>query len=765
MDMRGIEFTPLKIALGIGVIAGTLSLAEPIDHMFWNTWFRVPQHRADGDIIVVKLPTPGAMKPSAINDIPADEAVILDRIRSVKPARVFLDLPENGAVPGAPGSDLRRAIAGFGDTLTFIAHPEKRRDDSVINQVFLPDSGSLGDAGIAVSAWQQNFFGYGIVSPYMLRVGDKVIPTAAAVLANSYEGRSTSFFPDFALDPRTIPTIDGTQLIGSSDLAAKLTGKTVVVVDLAADSQEPIGWFGQGKVAPVFMDIAGAAELNQNRPVNIGWLPILLTFAALVILGRRQKRNRFRIAFYGVAVALVIAGPPLLLTIGVSSALGPAFVAMATYGAVRLWQKWRLKAKHISGSGLPNFVALVDEGIAASDDVIVGTISRYEEFLATLPHALHAECARQIAHRLSLGSGTTVIYHGGSGHFAWVEEAKALETQMSHLEGMRALFTAPLDIGGHTLDTNIHFGLDRNADQDATTRINSALASAVDAQAHVRLVEEFAPERLAEATWELSLNARIDEGLREGEIWLAYQAQWDHRLSIVRGAEALIRWNHPTRGAIPPDAFILQAERAGRIDTITYWVLDEAIGAALRFSEVVPGFRMSVNLSAQMVDKPGLVDTVAEIVRKRGIDSRKIVFEVTETWGMRNRPAAQENLSRLRALGFGLSIDDFGTGEASLAYLAEMPSDELKIDKRFVSRITQSDRNRLIVQSTIALGHALGQQVVAEGVEDAATFAMLTAMECDISQGYFVGYPVNSTQFIEELLTKRLELGSALPAC
>ena len=168
---------------------------------------------------------------------------------------------------------------------------------------------------------------------------------------------------------------------------------------------------------------------------------------------------------------------------------------------------------------------------------------------------------------------------------------------------------------------------------------------------------------------------------------------------------------------------------------------------------------MSVNLSAQMVDKPGLVDTVAEIVRKRGIDSRKIVFEVTETWGMRNRPAARENLARLRALGFGLSIDDFGTGEASLAYLAEMPSDELKIDKRFVAKIVECDRNRQIVASTIALGHALGQQIVAEGVEDAATFAMLTAMECDISQGYFVGYPVNSAQFIEELVCKHLQLG------
>ncbi len=759
MDMRGFKFTPLKISIAIGLIAGMMQLAEPIDHIFWNAWFRVPQHHADGTTIVVTLPGPNSAKRHTTNALAPDEGEILERIRSAKPARVFLDLPESGVVPGIPGSTLRRSIAGFGATLTFIAHPEKRRDDSVQTQVNLPDSEALGDAKVAISAWQQNFFGYAISTPYLQRVGDEVFPTVGAVLANAYEGSGPKYFPDFALDPRSIPVIDGADLVASEAARTMLAGKMVIVTNLAANSQEPIGWFGRGRVAPAFLDIAGAEQLKSHVPVNIGWMPILLIFASLIVLGRRQTRRRLRLAVYALAIALVVAGPPVLETLGIFSALGPAFLAMASYGAVRLWQKWRIEARHLSGSGLPNFVALADGGIDEGADVIVGTIGRYEEFLATLPLALHAECARQIAHRLSLGSGSTVIYHGGGGHFAWLEEAKVLETQLSHLEGMRALFTAPLDIGGHTFDTNIHFGLDRNSGQDATTRINSALASAVDAQAHVRLVEEFAPERLAEATWELSLNARIDEGLREGEIWLAYQAQWDHRMAIVRGAEALIRWNHPTRGAIPPDAFILQAERAGRIDTITYWVLDEAIGAALRFSEVVPGFRMSVNLSAQMVDKPGLVDTVAEIVRKRGIDSRKIMFEVTETWGMRNRPAAHENLARLRALGFGLSIDDFGTGEASLAYLAEMPSDELKIDKRFIGKIVECDRNRQIVASTIALGHALGQQIVAEGVEDAATFAMLTAMECDISQGYFVGYPMNSTQFIEELVCKHLQLG------
>jgi EAL domain-containing protein (putative c-di-GMP-specific phosphodiesterase class I) len=215
----------------------------------------------------------------------------------------------------------------------------------------------------------------------------------------------------------------------------------------------------------------------------------------------------------------------------------------------------------------------------------------------------------------------------------------------------------------------------------------------------------------------------------------------------MSGAEALIRWNHPTRGPIAPDAFILQSERAGRIDALTYWVLDLAITAALALNARGPRFQMSINLSAQMVDKPDLVSNFAEIVRRRGIDPGLLTIEITETSSVRNRPAACQNLSRLREIGFRLSIDDFGTGEASLAYLADLPSDELKIDRRFIDRMTSSPRDKAIVANTIALAHALGQKVVAEGIETAETLAMLRAMGCDLAQGYLLGRPETFTKF------------------
>ncbi|HMO69306.1 MAG TPA: EAL domain-containing protein, partial [Novosphingobium sp.] len=161
-------------------------------------------------------------------------------------------------------------------------------------------------------------------------------------------------------------------------------------------------------------------------------------------------------------------------------------------------------------------------------------------------------------------------------------------------------------------------------------------------------------------------------------------------------------------------------------------------------------------LSARMADHPALLERGGEIVRRRGFDCALMTIEVTETFSMANREVAKVNLAGLRAMGFRLSIDDFGTGQASLAYLAEIPSDEIKLDKRFIQMVTSDRRERLIVRSIIKLAHALGQEVVAEGIEDAATLAALKQMNCDIGQGYLIGRPGRLDDLIGLLSTQSL---------
>lgn len=729
--------SPLYIALIPALLSIVLSIGAPINHVYWNVRYKLGEKPASQSTVIVALDENGRPADKAEWDTQR-LAQVLDLVRRQMPQRVFLDSPIKAGENLAGDRALGSAIESMGPDVMLVARA-RDRDEFGVDSFSLPPAEIAGRAPIVLSAWWANFFDYGQSAPYSISLRGKTYPTLSTVLAGVHSGLQDTYTPDYLMAPETVPRISSANLLKGDFAPGLLTGRTVII---NGTSMVPdLGYFGHGRLPPIALDLAGGEALRKPVSINLHWAPLLLLAWLLIRAGSHSSRRHRKVLFHGGAVLCVIVLPVVLQLIGIVLEPEPAMLTAFLYGAIRLWQKRMRRVAHTSSSGLPNLLALSSAPLDVGRDVIVAVIGRYEEMLATLPKDLHGECAKQIARRLSVGSGCNEIYHGDGGHFAWTEEARPIEMQLNHLEGLRALFAAPLQIDSHTFDTNIHFGLDRNEGLDALTRVNSALASANDALSSGRSVELFEAERLAEAPWELSLHARIDEGLRNGDIWLAYQAQWDFSRQRVCGAEALIRWNHPTRGPIAPDAFILQAERAGRIDALTYWVVEEAITAALALNEVGMRLQMSVNLSAQMVDKPNLVGSLVEIVRRRGIDPRLLTIEVTETASVRNRPAAVHNLTQLRTLGFRLSIDDFGTGEASLAYLAELPSDELKIDRRFISRLTTHVRERQIVVSTIALAHALGQSVVAEGIEDEATFRLLKDLGCDHGQGYYLGRP------------------------
>jgi diguanylate cyclase len=758
--MRRFVRSPIGISLLVSLALWMLGSADFPGHPYWNIASKIWNHPASRSVVVVDVDDIG-------NFGNAEAAHVLDRVRRYMPRKVYFDQEIRTGLNPAADAALARATSSFGRDLTLVVRSQKL-DDFRPQAFKIPPRSMIGDSAIVLSAWTANAVYYVESAPYSITLGNQVYPTLGADLAGIKSATLPRYYPDFFLDPDTILQVSGRQLLDGEVAPALLAGRAVVITSFK--SAPTGGYFGHGITPLVMQDIAGAEGLKNTYSIYFSFIPLLACVVLSLEFISRPRRRIVKITAYSALVAFVIVVPVLFRIRGILVGPDVSIVMLTCYGAIRFWQTRIRRIRHTSASGLPNLIALAASGFELGRDVVVVVVARYEEMLATLPPDLHGECALQIARRFSIGSKVSDIYQGDGGHFGWTEEARPLEQQVNHLEGLRALFAAPLQVGSHTFDTNIHFGLDRNEGIDQLTRVNSAVASANEALSNNRAIELFEAKRLAEAPWELSLHARIEEGLHNGDIWLAFQSQWDFAQDRVSGAEALIRWNHPTRGPIAPDAFILQAERAGRIDTLTYWVLEQAITAALEFNSIGPRFQMSINLSAQMVDKPDLVANFAEITRRRGIDPALLTIEITETSSVSNRPAAVYNLSQLRALGFRLSIDDFGTGEASLTYLADLPSDELKLDRRFVSRLLTSDRDRAIIISTIALAHALGQSVVAEGIEDEATCVALRALGCDCAQGYFLGRPQPFATFLNayvaglsrqngdilDLLTKRV---------
>jgi EAL domain-containing protein (putative c-di-GMP-specific phosphodiesterase class I) len=240
--------------------------------------------------------------------------------------------------------------------------------------------------------------------------------------------------------------------------------------------------------------------------------------------------------------------------------------------------------------------------------------------------------------------------------------------------------------------------------------------------------------------------AQLRQGLERGELVLHYQPKLALPTGAVEGVEALVRWQHPTRGLLYPDAFIELAESAGLMAELTRQVVDMALRQCREWADQGRALTMAVNVSPSNLVDEHFPDEVAALLALHRLTAADLVLEVTESLLMEDRERAVRVLSRLRDAGVGVAIDDYGTGYSSLAYLAALPVTELKLDRTFVAALTGSPRAESIVTSTLQLAHALGLVLVAEGAEDQDTVDALTTIGCDLVQGYHLSRPLPPEQ-------------------
>ncbi|MDH5824443.1 GGDEF domain-containing phosphodiesterase [Luteimonas sp. RD2P54] len=240
----------------------------------------------------------------------------------------------------------------------------------------------------------------------------------------------------------------------------------------------------------------------------------------------------------------------------------------------------------------------------------------------------------------------------------------------------------------------------------------------------------------------------LRDALAGNRLELYLQPILDLRAERVVGYEALARWAHPRIGPVAPPDFVGAAERTGLIGELTRWSLNVALRQVAQMRRAGRPVRVNVNLSAAALQLPGFVPQVLDLLRFWEVPPEGLVLEVTESALMRDVARCQALLAALRDAGVGISIDDFGTGYSSMAYLRQLPAGELKIDRSFVADMTEDRRSRRLVGSMIDLSHHLGLEVVAEGVEDAATLTLLRELGCDHAQGYLIGRPAPATETV-----------------
>ncbi len=267
-----------------------------------------------------------------------------------------------------------------------------------------------------------------------------------------------------------------------------------------------------------------------------------------------------------------------------------------------------------------------------------------------------------------------------------------------------------------------------------------------DAKRGRRGVTIYTAERDPYSADRLGLLAELRRAIECDELVLHYQPKVSLDTGVVTGVEALVRWQHPTRGLLAPDEFVPLAERTGAVADLTRWVVDRALAQCAEWRSAGIDLPVAVNIAAANIVDVTLPEAIGRLLEHHGVPGDRLECEISEHTVMADPVRAADVLGGLRALGARLSLDDFGTGHSSLAYLKRLPLDEVKIDRSFVAGMTDDENDAVIVRSTIDLARNLGLQVVAEGVETLEIMDALAELRCDTAQGFYISRPVPAAE-------------------
>lgn len=576
--------------------------------------------------------------------------------------------------------------------------------------------------------------------------GETPRPSMASLFAEAPGDVDQVINIDFSIDPATIPRLSFVDIVEGRFDPSAVAGKKLIIGGTAADMEDRYAVPRHGVLPGVVVQMLAAETLLAGGAPGAasGWWALLL--ALLVAMAATFPGNIWRSA---IALSLGLAAV-LALPLGAEHWLGttvpivPALAALmvAAFCAVifQVGQRYQVRSMIDADTGLPNLSALLALRQAAQA-VVVARIDRFEALAATLGPAGTANLVQRVAERITAECGHEV-YRMDEHSLGWCTAASTREELEDAMGRVAAAMRAPVECG-RQVDVTLGLGAAASAAGEAGKQLvaNAALA-AERALGERRPFLHFDDAKDEESGWHLSLMSELGAAMAAGQVWNAYQPKLDIRTGRVTGVETLVRWSHPERGAVGPDRFIPVVEANGRAAELTAHVFREALADAARWHAAGHELTVAVNVSATLLEDQAFIAWLGETLHVSPVAAEMVTVEVTESAAVKKVEEAAAALAHWRSLGVAVSIDDYGTGQSSLGYIQRLPATELKIDMSFVQNITRDHRDAIMVRSTIALAHQLGMKVVAEGVEDQATLALLKELDCDVAQGWLIGRPM-----------------------
>jgi diguanylate cyclase (GGDEF)-like protein len=510
----------------------------------------------------------------------------------------------------------------------------------------------------------------------------------------------------------------------------------------------------------------------------LGWIVYFLlndAFVAAAISLREGTRWLDElledIGYYAITMFAVLALSPLVVVVIDASwqliplLLLPLFLVYKTASISR--EKERA-ALHDALTGLANRKRLLERMTEAADAaartgrpmaLCLLDLDRFKEINDTLGHHTGDRLLEVAATRLSraVRPEDTVARLGGDEFAVLLPSVADAAAAVDAAERVRAVLTEPYHLDGMTLqvDTSVGVAVLPLHTESVGRLLQLADVAMYQAKEDRTGVELYCPERDVHTPDRLGLLGSLRRAVEDGQLVMHFQPLVDFATGRAVAVEALVRWQHPERGTVMPDAFLDLAEQSGLMRAITSEALAQSLATVAECWRAGVEVSVSVNVSVRDLTDTSFADTVARLLQSHELPPRALTLEITEHVLMADPARMAAALTAMDRLGVELSLDDFGTGYSSLVHLKRLPVSEIKVDRSFVRRMTADSDDAVIVRSIVDLGHSLGLRVVAEGVETVDTWRALEALGCDLAQGYLVSRPMPGEELARWLATHR----------
>ncbi len=502
----------------------------------------------------------------------------------------------------------------------------------------------------------------------------------------------------------------------------------------------------RGITAVIASDSTGGALVRRLLPAVI-LIPAVLGWMRLA--GQRAKLFD---SHFGLWLLVVLIMSVLAVLVGWNGKL----LYLADRNRTAVEQTLAHLATHDALTGLPNRVRLASEletalararESSAKPALLFVDLDRFKVINDSLGHLVGDELLIAAGKRIaaSLQSHEMTARIGGDEFTVLLPGVKDVQEAIDAARRIQTAFETSFVLGAHEVFTTVSIGIAiGEGDETPADLVRHADLAMYRAKTRGRARHEvFDPSLDVAASRRMELENGLRRALAQGELRVYYQPEVDIATGDLVGMEALVRWESPDRGIVPPSEFIAVAEETGLILPIGRWVLFEACRQSEEWEQRYgQSLSVSVNLSGRHFAQATLMEEVSEVIRRTGIAPSHLILEITETVAMEGAETTIGILQKLKELGVRLAIDDFGTGFSSLAYLKRFPVDFLKIDKSFVDGVAQRGHDKAIIRAVIALGHAIGVKMIAEGVESAEQLEQLRNLGSEIGQGYYFGAPL-----------------------